>query len=89
MHQPVACLRLCGSHQIHGDLRCEGFVAVAHNSGYTGKRGQLFRGALRIAAGDHDLCGGIEPVGAADKGARGAVGLGGDAARVDYHQAGF
>jgi hypothetical protein len=63
-------------------------VAVAHHGGHAGQGGQLIRRALGIAAGNDNPCFGIEPVGAADKRAGGAVSLGRYAASIDNHHVG-
>lgn len=77
-----------GVEEIFDQLGGQGLVAVAENGGDAGERGQFLRGALGVAAGDDDAGQGVAAMGAADEGARGAVGLGGDAAGVDKNELG-
>ena len=74
--------------QVQNNLRRESLVAVAYDGGDAGDCGQFLRGALGIAAGDDDASFWIEAMGAADEGTRRTVGLGGDAAGVDYDDVG-
>lgn len=71
------------------DFGGEGFVAVADNGGDTGDGGQLFRSALGVATGCDDTCCGVKAVGAADVGARFAIGFSGYAAGIDDDHVGF
>lgn len=63
-------------------------MAVADHRRYPVQAGEFFGGALGVAAGDQDAGFGVEPVGAADEGAGGAVGFGGDAAGIHNDQVG-
>jgi hypothetical protein len=58
-------------------------MAVADDGGHSGQAGKGFRLALGITTSDDDGRVGVETMGAADEGARGAVGLGRYAAGVD------
>ena len=71
------------------DLWGEGFVAVADDSGNAGERGQLFGGALGVAAGGDDAGIGVEAMGAANVGTGFAIGFGRDAAGVYDHHIGL
>jgi|SRR5579859_173060 len=71
--------------EAEGDLWSEGLVAVADDGGDTGHGCEFVWGALGIAAGDDDAGSRVEAMGAADEGAGGAIGFGGDAAGVDDH----
>ena len=59
-------------------------VRIADYLGDAGKRGDFFRGALRVAAGDHDLRIGILAMDAADGGAGILIGGGGDGAGIEH-----
>jgi hypothetical protein len=74
--------------QVDCDLRREGFVTVSNYCGYAGEGGKFFGCALRVTAGDDDAGLRIEAMSAANEGAGGAVGLGGDAAGIDDYQIG-
>jgi hypothetical protein len=74
--------------EAENDFWGEGFVAVADDGSDAGHCSEFLGSALGVAAGDYDLRGGIEAVGAADEGARGAVCFCRDAAGVDDDKVG-
>src|ERR1700730_15084414 len=58
-------------------------VGVADDLAHPGQGGDFFRGALRVASGDHDPGGGIVGRNAADRAAGGLVSRGGHRASVE------
>jgi hypothetical protein len=71
------------------DFRSEGFVAVADDGGYSGKRGEFFGNSLCVATCGNDAGLRVLAMSAADVGAGFAVGFGSDAAGVDDDHIGF
>lgn len=57
--------------------------------GHAGQSGDFFRGALRVAAGDHDPCVGIFAMNAADGGAGVLISGSGYGAGVENNESGF
>ena len=68
--------------EVKGDAGDEGFVTVADDGVDFGEDGELFRGALGVAARDDHAGLGVLAADAAEKGAGLAVGLSGDAAGI-------
>ena len=58
-------------------------VGIAHNPGNSRKCGDFLRGALGVAAGDHDFCAWVFAMNTSDGGASILVGRGSDRAGVE------
>ena len=53
----------CGGRRegLRGNIRDQGFMAIADDGMDARQRSHLLRGALSITTGHHDACGGIFP----------------------------